>query len=118
MKTLYPASLLLLATMITPARADEPPAGPWQFVKQADGVVVERRVVAGSNLKEFRGRGVVAAPIAAILAVFSDVPRATEWMDSCNGSRTVADVSDREKLVYNRTHAPWPVADRDIVLDN
>jgi hypothetical protein len=120
MKTSYLASALLLATMTTPARADEaaPAAAPWQFVKQAAGVVVERRVVSGSNLKEFRGRGVVNAPVAAILAVFSDVPRATEWMDSCSGSRIVADVSDREKVVYNRTRAPWPVSDRDAVLHN
>jgi hypothetical protein len=101
------------------ARADTPKSdGAWQFVKQSDGIVVERRVVAGSNLKEFRGSAVVQAPVAAILAVFSDVPRATEWMDSCNGSRTVDDVSDREKVVYNRTHAPWPVSDRDAVLHN
>ncbi|MGZ3429963.1 MAG: START domain-containing protein [Polyangia bacterium] len=101
------------------ARAETPKAdGDWQFVKKSDGIVVERRVVAGSNLKEFRGRAVVQAPVAAILAVFSDVPRATEWMDSCNGSRVVDDTSDREKVVYNRTHAPWPVSDRDAVLHN
>ena len=57
-------------------------------------------------------------PVSAILAVFSDVPHATEWMDSCNGSRSVEDISDSEKVVYNRTHAPWPVADRDAVLHN
>jgi len=27
-------------------------------------------------------------------------------------------LSDSEKVVYNRTHAPWPVADRDAVLHN
>jgi NAD(P)-dependent dehydrogenase (short-subunit alcohol dehydrogenase family) len=112
------AALLALSALPAPARADQSKAGAWQFVKQSDGVVVERRTVDGSSLKEFRGRAVVQAPIAAILAVFADVPRATEWMDSCNGSRTVEDISDREKVVYNRTHAPWPVADRDAVLHN
>jgi hypothetical protein len=101
------------------ARAETPKAdGNWQFVKQSDGIVVERRVIAGSNLKEFRGQAVVQAPVASILAVFSDVPHATEWMDSCNGSRVVEDISDREKVVYNRTHAPWPVSDRDAALHN
>lgn len=98
------------------ARAEPPAAGPWQFVKQSDGIVVERRVVGGSSLKEFRGRAEIAAPVSSILAVFSDVPRAVEWMDSCNGSRTIAELSDRDYIVYNRTHAPWPVADRDVVL--
>ncbi|HEX6836381.1 MAG TPA: SDR family NAD(P)-dependent oxidoreductase, partial [Polyangia bacterium] len=90
----------------------------WQQIKQSDGVLVYKRVVEGSPLKEFRGRATVDAPVAAILAVFSDVPHATEWMDSCNGSRVVEDASDTDKVVYNRTHAPWPVADRDAVLHN
>jgi hypothetical protein len=116
MKPLVVAFLLLPLTLAHATRADEPNAAPWQFVKQAQGIVVERRPVAGSSLKEFRGRGVVDAPISAILAVFNDVPRATEWMDACRASRIVADLGDYEKLVYNRTRAPWPVADRDTVL--
>ena len=104
-----------------PARADGgKPDGNngWQQIKQSDGITVYRRVVDGSPLKEFRGRGTIDAPVAAILAVFSDVPHATEWMDSCNGSRLVEDHGDTDKVVYNRTHAPWPVADRDAVLHN
>ncbi len=116
MKRVMVASLALLSS--TALRAEETGGGAWQFVKQSDGIVVERRAVAGSSLKEFRGRGVIEAPAAAILAVFNDVPRATEWMDSCNGSRVVSDLGDVEKVVYNRTHAPWPVADRDAVLHN
>jgi hypothetical protein len=102
----------------TIARADASKDDNWQQIKQSDGITVYRHVVEGSPLKEFRGRGTVDAPVAAILAVFNDVPHATEWMDSCNGSRSVADLSDSEKVVYNRTHAPWPVADRDAVLHN
>jgi hypothetical protein len=74
--------------------------------------------VAGTKLKEFRGRGVIDAPIAAILSVFNDVNAATEWMDSCNGSYVLEDLGERDKVVYNRTHAPWPVSDRDAILRN
>jgi hypothetical protein len=111
------AAFVAAAMAPVAARADDGKRdGGWQPVKQSDGIVVERRSVDGSKLKEFRGQAVVAAPVASILAVFSDVPHATEWMDSCNGSRTVEDLGDVEKVVYNRTHAPWPVADRDAVL--
>ncbi|HXU68750.1 MAG TPA: SDR family NAD(P)-dependent oxidoreductase [Polyangia bacterium] len=120
-RALPAAALLALFAVLAPAaaRAETPKAdGAWETIKKADGILVERHVVAGSSLKEFRGSATVAAPVSAILAVFSDVPRATEWMDSCNGSHEVEDISDREKVVYNRTHAPWPVADRDAVLHN
>jgi len=118
-----PAAALVLAFVAASlgapaiAHADAGDAG-WQQIKQSDGITVYKRVVEGSPLKEFRGRGTIDAPVAAILAVFNDVPHATEWMDSCNGSRVVENGSDTEKVVYNRTHAPWPVADRDAVLHN
>jgi hypothetical protein len=112
-KSIWIVPLLLAAT--APSRAAPT---DWELVKSSDGIVVDRRAVPGSPLKEFRGRAVIDAPIADILAVFSDVDRATEWMDSCNGARVVDDIDDRHKLVYNRTHAPWPVSDRDAVLHN
>src|SRR5262249_31277850 len=71
-------------------RADE---RPWQPVSHRKGIVVERRPVIGSNLMEFRGRGIVEAPLARVLAVFHDVEHATEWLDSCNASSLVEDVS-------------------------
>jgi START domain-containing protein len=110
--------LLWLVPLLAVAAPSQAASTDWELVKSSDGIVVDRRVVSGSPLKEFRGRGVIDAPIADILAVFSDVGRATEWMDSCNGSRVVDDVSERVKVVYNRTHAPWPVSDRDAVLRN
>jgi hypothetical protein len=110
-------ALLLLAAAALP-RAAHAQEAPWEAVANKKGIAVERRHVAGSNLKEFRGRGVIDAPLASVLAVFSDVDRATEWMDSCNGSRSLEDQGERVKIVYNRTHAGWPVADRDAVLRN
>lgn len=108
-------AISLLAAAPLKAHGDE---RPWEPVTSKQGITVERRKVDGSKLLEFRGKGVIDAPIAAVLAIFHDVDRATEWMDSCNGSRMVADVAEYEKVVYNRTHAPWPISDRDAVLRN
>lgn len=112
-----PAALTLLVALLA-AQSARAQTGAWEPVKTSDGVVVDRRTVDGSHLKEFRGRAEIQAPVAAILAVFNDIDHATEWMDSCNGSHAVEDLSDHEKVVYNRTHAPWPVSDRDAVLHN
>jgi NAD(P)-dependent dehydrogenase (short-subunit alcohol dehydrogenase family) len=114
-------ALMILAALLASASATalaQSKEGDWKPVKTSDGIVVDKRTVEGSKLMEFRGRAQIDAPAASILAVFSDVPHATEWMDSCNGSHAVADLSDHEKVVYNRTHAPWPVSDRDAVLHN
>lgn len=111
-----PSALLVAGAFGLPGVAAADSA--WESVSDQDGVAVERRAVEGSALKEFRGRGTIAAPLAAILAVFNDVDRATEWMDSCARSSLVDDRGERQKVVYNRTRAPWPVSDRDAVLRN
>jgi hypothetical protein len=106
---------LVLTLLAGTARAQ---AGAWERVSEEHGIVVERRSVAGTNLKEFRGRAVVDAPLISLLAVFSDVEGAAEWMDKCEASRVVHDGGDLDKVVYNRTGAPWPVSDRDAVVGN
>ncbi|HEY2748154.1 MAG TPA: START domain-containing protein [Polyangia bacterium] len=103
----------LLLAVATPARADD---GAWERVSDKDGIVVQRRSVDGSKLKEFRGRGVVRAPIGRVLAVIRDADRRAEWMPSCGDSHLVAEnVAARTQIAYHRTKAPWPVSDRDSI---
>ena len=111
------ASLVILSFAIAAgsARADAS-TGPWERVSDKDGIVVERRVVDGSNLKEFVGRAVVEAPIGHVLAIVRDASRRCEWMPSCGGSYVLEeDVENRVQYSYYRTKAPWPVSDRDSV---
>ncbi len=94
------------------ARAD----GAWEQVSTKDGIVVERRAVDGSSLKEFLGRGIIEAPVAHVLAVIRDGNRRGEWMPSCGGSYVVEEnLATRVQVAYYRTKAPWPISDRDSV---
>lgn len=103
-----------------PARALPPPdpesgVGPWELVRDDDGIVVHRRTVAGSKLHEFRGVGIVEAPIAEILGVLDDAEHRTEWMKEAVSNIRIARVGEFDEIFYSRTGAPWPVADRDVV---
>ncbi len=99
------------------AAAQAPSApGPWEKVSNKNDILVERRTVPGSNLKEFRGRGVVDAPVARVLAVLQDAPHRHEWMSDCSTSYVLEeDHEKRTQIAYHRTKAPWPVADRDSI---
>lgn len=95
---------------------DAPGVGPWEKVSNKDEILVERRTVPGSNLKEFRGRGVVDAPVARVLAVLQDAPHRHEWMSDCATSYVIEESHEqRRQIAYHRTKAPWPVADRDSI---
>ena len=107
-------SLFLSNMMVMPAFADETPK--WEKVSHEDGVLVHQKEQPGSDLPAFRGRGVVKAGILEILAVLDDGDRAKEWMHRCVESVVVERSSDFERVTYNKTDAPWPVSDRDVVV--
>lgn len=99
-----------------PDPSQEQGKGPWERVSSSDGILVERRTVPGSNLKEFRGHGVVDAPLGRVLAVIRDAPHRCEWMAQCAEDYVIEEnEAARVQISYHRTKAPWPVADRDSI---
>lgn len=106
-------SALALLLVAGAARAGE---GAWEPVRDEAGIAVHRRKIDGASLHEFRGRGVVRAPLARVLGVIHDSAHRTEWMHKCVEARSVEEIGDGGQIAYNRTQAPWPLSDRDVVL--
>lgn len=106
------AGLAVLCLCAREARAAE----QWQPLLTQDGVSVEERDAPGRTLPELRAAVEIDGGIFEVLAVVSDVPRQKEWMHDCEESRLIRDEPGDVSLVYNRTGAPWPVSDRDVVL--
>jgi len=105
---------LILLALAGPASA----APQWEQLTDEDGIVVWQREVVGTSLVEFRGRGVVKAPLKKILAVLRDQKRKTEWMASCAENRAIERLPGNRMIIYNRTDSPnFIVSDRDVVLD-
>lgn len=110
------ASFLALAALALPLRAaDSQPA--WIEVDDDDGIKTWRREVPGQELPSFRGRATLAATPQAIRTVIEDVARHPEWMHNCVGAKLIERVDADRAIVYNRTGTPWPVWNRDVVLD-
>lgn len=100
-----------------PSSAPPAPTG-WTTVADEDGIAITSRPSEHSPLPVFRGVGVVDAPLLEVLAVVTDAERHQEWIFACSASGLVAQTSDATGIVYNRTATPWPVPDRDVVLDS
>jgi len=104
---------VLLCALLAASTAE---AAGWEEVARADGIVVHTRDVPGRDLAVFRGTGAVRASIYEVMAVLGDSGRRTEWQHRCAAARTLKRTSEFKRIVYNRTDAPWPVTDRDVVL--
>jgi hypothetical protein len=110
-------TLLCLGVLLAAPRASADPDvdGPWLEVRNDDQIDVHRRHRAGGSLDEFRGVGVVEAPIAGVLALLDDTEHRIEWLGNTAANQRIERTGKYDELFYTRTKAPWPVSDRDAV---
>ncbi len=105
-------SLAMLVAMAVSVTAD---ASEWETVKQADGIVVSRREVPGSDILLFRGEGDVDASVAVVATVIYDTTRAHEWVTDLKESRIIKWTSDDTYVEYDQVGTPFVLKDRDFV---
>lgn len=91
-------------------------AAGWEVITKEDGITVSKKETPGKALPTFRGTGVVKASLYEILAVLDDTSRNPDWMHNCHSAKLLEQVDEVTRIIYNRTEAPWPVSDRDVVL--
>lgn len=91
-------------------------AGEWTESKRKKGVQVLIRPFAGSNIDEFLGKTEVEASIAQVIAILSDPASCKSLYHDCKELVQLSG-SDKKNVVYVRNGAPWPVNDRDVVMD-
>lgn len=99
------------------AQADAPIAHAWVHIGDEDGISLWKQEVPGFPLPGFRGEVTIAASIVDIERTIRDAAHHTEWIYRCAESRVLEGIGPDEALLYNRTAAPWPVWDRDVVLE-
>ena len=107
------ALLAVGIALALPARAAD-----WQVIAERDGIVVSRKSVAGRGFPQLRAVGEVPGTPYEILAVLLDVPAHTKWLPDCVESRTLRHLDAWHHVIYTRTDAPWPVSDREAVIEN
>jgi hypothetical protein len=106
----------LLGLTARPSQA-EGPAGTWTQVDEDDGIKVWRLDVPGQDLPGFRGETIIPRSIPDIVEELKQVEHHTEWMHRCSASETIQRFNDEHVVIYNRVDVPWPVWDRDVILD-
>ena len=87
----------------------------WQVIEREQGITVSIKEQPGRALPIFKAVGIINAGMYEILAVLGDTTRHTEWLERCIKSKILENRSETEYILYNRTEAPWPVSDRDVV---
>jgi hypothetical protein len=89
----------------------------WVLQEDEKGIKVWSLDIPGQDLPGFRGITTINASVDEIMAFVLDTTKHTDWMWNCDESRIVDRISDEHGILYNRINAPWPVKDRDVLLD-
>ncbi|GGY34173.1 hypothetical protein GCM10011297_03990 [Bacterioplanes sanyensis] len=91
----------------------------WRRVidDQESDVQVWLRPVEGSALQAFRGETRVKSRLTAAVALLEDNAVAPRWMHNCGGIEVIEQVSPTQAVSYMISEAPWPVSDRDVIVE-
>ncbi len=88
----------------------------WKFIDEDDGIHTWMLEIPGQDLPGFRGQTVIKSSAKGVLDNMLNWKEHTKWMYRCAESTLLERIDDESAFLYNRTSAPWPVWDRDVVV--
>jgi hypothetical protein len=104
-----------LIALLAIGAAESVVAADWALQKQAEGIDVYTRPVAGSEIKEFKGEGIVGVEADAIVALLRDGGRFKDWFPNTSESKLLRR-DEQISYQYSVMQTPWPISDRDNVF--
>lgn len=112
----HKALVLLLLILAGPAALVAQEA--WELKKDKSGIQVFVREKPGESLKESKSTVQFSASIDAIVDAIFDYSRYDEWAPRHMEARVVEKPTDNVIVSYSLNDSPWPVSNRDIVMEN
>jgi hypothetical protein len=91
--------------------------GKWELKKNENGIEVFTRKAATGNLKELRVLCELDATKAQLISTLQDINNYNAWV-YCNKKSNILKTISPEKIIYyTQTHLPWPLKDRDLIVE-
>ncbi len=104
-------SIALFVLLVAPGHASE-----WQSViNTSDGILIFEKEAGDSGLIEFRGNGIVEAPLPLVATVIFDTGRRREWIKGLAESRILRREGKDDYIEYDHIDMPIFFSDRDFV---
>jgi hypothetical protein len=90
--------------------------GGWVVVDKERGITSSRREQPGCGLPSFRGQGKVNGNVLQVLAMMLDIDTVPKWAYGVDEAHLVHRSDPRSEVVYLYSDVPWPVRDRDMIV--
>jgi hypothetical protein len=115
MKKHFPVILLLNLLVIYAAH--DACAQTWEFVKEKDGIKIYTRKEGNNSLKSFKGEAFLHAKYEDLLNLIGNVKNQDWWDKGVTELKILFFEEGKHVQYYLVYDSPWPVTDRDLVVD-
>ncbi|WP_246841189.1 START domain-containing protein [Hahella sp. CCB-MM4] len=116
MRTFFFSLLTLLAAVA--ASAEIPLESPdWHLDFEKQGIRIFTKTQPDSDFEAFKAEAILDTPITNIMAVMANPSSCVEWVHGCRESWGFEEQSFSKRFAYSVNDLPWPVKDRDYVLE-
>lgn len=88
----------------------------WEQYKEKEGILLYKRSVPDSKMKEFKGVTVLDAKFETLIMILEDFSSYPRWMYGCKELTLVRELDEDNRVVYYIQKTPPLVKDRDVVL--
>lgn len=92
-------------------------ADNWELKKVENGITIYTRATETSDYKELKAVFQIKSSMSSIIAILNDVEAYPEWVFRCETSKVLKKNSDQHLVRYQTVVAPWPVDNRDVVVE-
>jgi len=89
----------------------------WELVNEKKDMKVYVRKIEGSKIKEIKITGQIKCDLSEFVMALQDVERQQAWVESTMDSEMLEKTDDSHFVFYQSTNMPFPVKDRDVVLE-
>ncbi|MCF6243175.1 MAG: hypothetical protein L3J74_17780 [Bacteroidales bacterium] len=88
----------------------------WELVKEKEGIKIYARKVNNSPFDELLGIYITNTRLSSIVSLLKDYNNQPNWVFANVETSLLNAPNNFEWYYYMKTDAPWPVADRDIII--
>ncbi len=89
----------------------------WQLKKFENGIAIYTRTAQNSKFKELKSITTVNCSLSSIVSLLNDWDTYPKWVYKCGKSVTLKKINNKEVIHYQTVIAPWPVENRDFVVN-
>lgn len=89
----------------------------WSLKKDQEGIKVYTGAVEGTAIKAVKVECMLDATPAQLTALLLDAKAHEKWVYSTKTSYEIKTVGDGHQVYYSELSMPWPLANRDVVVE-